>query len=157
MASRHDRRAFSLLEIVLSLAILAGAVAVLTEITTSGLRQARLARDLAHAQLLCESKLAEIASGLVPPQTQAETHFEDDSDWLYAIDISSAGESDLLALRVTVKHQNATQSYPVEFTLVQWMVDPDFLISAAEAAASQSSTSESSDSTTNTSGTGAGS
>jgi general secretion pathway protein I len=156
------RRAFSLLEIILSLAILAGAVAVLSEVASNGLRQARIARDLSHAQLLCESKLAEIAAGLVPAETQAESHFteEEDSaaaDWFYSIDVASAGETDLLSVRVTVRHQRNEQRSPVEFSLVQWMVDPELEMSTSGTSSSSSSTSGSSTSEAGTSGTGGGS
>jgi general secretion pathway protein I len=57
---------FSLLEVILALAILTGAVAVLGEIVRLGIRNAQVARDTTQAQLLCESKLAEITAGIIP-------------------------------------------------------------------------------------------
>ena len=62
---KSPSRAFSLLEVILALAILAGAVAVFSELSRGALENAGTARDLARAELLCESKLAEIAAGLI--------------------------------------------------------------------------------------------
>jgi len=46
-------RGFSLLEVILSLAILGGAIAVLGEAARLALRNAEFTRDMARAQLLC--------------------------------------------------------------------------------------------------------
>ena len=54
------RGGFSLLEVILALAILIGILAVLSELVGLGVRNARVARAMTQAQLLCESKLAEI-------------------------------------------------------------------------------------------------
>ncbi len=59
---------FSLLEVVLALAILVGAIAVTGELVRLGTLSAASARDLTQAQLICESKLAEITSGITPPR-----------------------------------------------------------------------------------------
>lgn len=157
------RRAFSLLEVILALAILAGAVAVLSEVASSGLRQARITQDLTRAQFLCESKLAEISAGLVPAESHAEAHFEaeeaaDASEWLYTIRVTSAGETDLLAVAVTVRHERTDRRLPVEFSLVRWMVDPEAETPASSSSSSDSSSNSSSSgsSGTGTSATGAG-
>ncbi len=85
------RAGFSLLEVILAIAIFAGAIAVLGEVSRLALRNAATARDLAQAQLLGETKLAEIASGITPPDPVEKTPFTsssqsadpDESAWLY--------------------------------------------------------------------------
>ena len=59
MKANLRRSGFSLLEMLLALAILGGSLAVLSQIATTGTDAAREARDLALARLLCQSKLSE--------------------------------------------------------------------------------------------------
>ena len=65
------RAGFSLLEVILAMAILAGAIAVLGEAGRLALRNAGYARDMAQAQLLCESKMAEIVTGIATTRSLA--------------------------------------------------------------------------------------
>ena len=125
---RRARDAFTLLEIILSLAILCGAIATLGELSRLGMRQAEKARDLTQAQLLCQSKLAEITAGLAPAEAQESVPFEptDDeaeSEWLYSIEVNPAAEAGLLEVRVTVTKDLPETRRPVEFSLVRWVVD----------------------------------
>ncbi len=123
------RPAFSLLEVILALAILAGAVVVLGELARQGLESTRIARDLTCAQLLCESKLAEVVSGAElpePVQDMPMTMLEvpSTSTWLYSIDVVDTGEEGLVSVWVTVTQDPATDRNPVRCTLVRWMLDP---------------------------------
>lgn len=127
---RRDRSGFTLLEVILALAILAGAIAVIGEISSLGLRSARIARDLTHAQLLCESKLAEIVAGLEPLEAQQGVPLGtvDDStepDWLYSVELNSTPETGLVEVRVTVSKDQSSERRPVSFSLVRWMLDPE--------------------------------
>jgi len=123
------RPAFSLLEVILALAILAGAVVVLGELARQGLESTRIARDLTYAQLLCESKLAEVVAGAElpePVQDMPLTTIEVPSSslWLYSIDVMETGEQGLISVWVTVTQDPTTERRPVRCTLVRWMVDP---------------------------------
>ncbi len=85
---------------ILALAILAGAIAVLGEISRLALQNATAARDLSRAQILAESKLAKIQSGMISAQAVEETAFDTSSDsadpadpgWLYSISTQSTDE-----------------------------------------------------------------
>ena len=120
---------FSLLEVVLALAILAGAVAVLGEVARSGMENARIARDLTAAQLLCESTLAEITAGATLPDPVYGVPYETvtdptEPDWLYSIEVEPVDEEGLIAVCVTVTKDLPPEMRPVEFFLVRWMIDP---------------------------------
>ena len=120
---------FSLLEVILALAILAGAIAVLGELSRLGMDSARIARDGTYAQLLCESKLAEITAGLARCEPEQEIPFgtvadRGEPDWLYSIDVTPVDEQGLVEVRVTVTQDLPLEKRPVEFSLVRWMVDP---------------------------------
>ena len=126
--ARGARAAFTLLEIILSLAILCGAIATLGELSRLGMRQAERARDLTQAQLLCQSKLAEITAGLAPAEAQESVPFEPtenqaESEWLYSIEVNPAAEEGLMEVRVTVTKDLPETRRPVEFSLVRWVVD----------------------------------
>ncbi len=123
------RRAFSLLEVILALAILAGAVVVLGELARQGLESTRIARDLTYAQLLCESKLAELVSGVEIPEPVQDApvallEVPGTSSWLYSVDVVETGEEGLVSVWVTVTQDPTTERRPVRCTLVRWMLDP---------------------------------
>ena len=136
-----QRDGFSLLEVVLALAILTGSIAVLGEVVRLGLRNAQVARDMSQAQLLCESKMAEITSGITPAEPVSQAAFDPlevagetgttltggEETWLYSIETEVLDEDGLMAVRVIVTQGDEVQR-PVRFKLVRWMLD-----SAAEA------------------------
>jgi type II secretion system protein I len=154
---RSARRGFSLLEVILALALLAGAVAVLGEVNRLALRNATAARDLARAQMLCESKMAEIVSGITSPSPVSKSQFdadteaaaEDDSRWVYSIDTQTTDEEGLIAVRVTVTKDLPEGQHPVEFSLVRWMEDPN---AASQQSSSDGNSTNSGGSNTNSSG-----
>ncbi len=158
---------FSLLEVIIALGIMAGAMAILGELARAGLRHAEAARDLAEAEIICESKLAEITSGLAQPtsvsDTLADTAVGDagtsaapDSDlgkWNYSVDVSPVnGQEGLLTIKVTVSPAQAqggkAQNQPVggqtTVTLTRWMIDPNYTASLTNSSGSSSSGSSSS-------------
>ena len=140
------RDGFTLLELILALAILCGAITALGELSRGGMRYAQRARDMTQAQLLCESKLAEIAAGLTPAESQDSVPFEatDDgaeSEWLYSVEVAPLDEEGLVEVRVVVAKDVPARKRPVEFPLVRWMVDPSIETTEAAAGADSESTS----------------
>jgi general secretion pathway protein I len=136
-ACRSARPAFSILEVILARAILAGAIAVLGEASRIGLENARIARDMTYAQLLCESKLAEITSAPEPPTPEEGIPFgtvEDPSepDWLYSVEVTPIDTEGLLEIRVTVIKDLPQQQRPVEMSLIGWMIDPEVAVMLKE-------------------------
>lgn len=138
------RGGFSLLEVILALAILTGAIAVLGEALRLGMRNAQLARDLTEAQLLCESKLAEIAAGLTPADTVPPTQFDCPvgdglTVWLYSIGLADTEEEGLNLVCVTVTQDLPTEKRPVEFSLFRWIPDAS-MQALAESEAAEAAT-----------------
>jgi type II secretion system protein I len=124
---------FSLLEVMLALAILGGAVVVLGEAARFGLENARFARDLSHAQLLCESTMAELAVGSALPEPVEAAFLADGAEptqpvWLYSVETESTDQQGLLGVRVTVFQDLPPAQRPVECSLVRWIVDPEIQI-----------------------------
>ncbi len=142
---------FSLLEVILALAILTGAIAVLGEIGRLGIENARICRKTTRAQLMCESKMAEITSGITPATMVTEADFEyegemgsltsddDEIGWLYSIAIEPTEVEGLAAVRLRVWEKVAEEKHPVEVSLVRWIPDPALESSAAYGAEETSS------------------
>lgn len=137
------RKGFSLLEIVLSLAILAGAMAVLGEAVRHGMENARIARDLTDAQLYCESKMAEIEAGLlttdnvsempIEPMTDSALESSADStetEWLYSIQSELIDEQGLVQVYVSVYQDPDTVKNPVTFTITRMVLDESLMTTA---------------------------
>jgi general secretion pathway protein I len=123
-ANTGARNAFSLLEVILALSILAGAVAVLGELLRTGVRNAQTARDLTRAQMLCEEIEAEVVAGVIAPTAVSNTPCDDDPRWLYSMACDS-DQSGLLILQITVTKDVPAEQHPAQFTLWRWMIDPN--------------------------------
>lgn len=118
------RRGFTLLEVILALAILAGALLVLGELVRQGIGGAARARDMAAAQLIAESKLAELAAGITPLAASGATPAEQDPRWTVAVEVEPTVDTTILAVRVTVTPTGATGPGGTQVTLVRWLRDP---------------------------------
>ncbi|MGC3967658.1 MAG: type II secretion system minor pseudopilin GspI [Pirellulales bacterium] len=140
---RLSRRGFTLLEVLLALAILVGSLATLGELVRMGLQNAHRAAASTTAQLLCESKLAEITAGIMPPSSTSAAPLDAEGLWQYAVAVEPTIDASLLVVRVTVAENLPSQQSPVEYSLVRWMVDPE-AAAAAEAAAESAASSTSS-------------
>ena len=123
-----SRGGFSLLEVVLALGILVGSVTVLSAVMQLGLRNAEATRDMTQAQLLCESVLAEVTSGILPAESvqgvEADPYSTEPIRWLYSIELAEIDEDGLIAVRATVYQDLPEDKRPVRFSLVRWMIDP---------------------------------
>lgn len=128
------RSGFSLLELILALAILALSVAAISQLVRLGLSHARFARELTKAELYCESTMAELVAGVLPLEGVTDVPIEQDSGWLYSVTVEPAAVDGLLIVTVTVYQAEPDPVRPIEFTLVRWLADPE-VFSAEPAAA----------------------
>ncbi|MEX0937648.1 MAG: type II secretion system protein [Pirellulales bacterium] len=126
-----QRRAFTLLEVILALAILATSLAALGEVLRTAIRSATEAEQLTQAEILAASKMSELmALGYVPSPVQGSA-FDSvmdgaaSADWSYSVNVLSLNEPALVAVEITVTQAVATANQPLSYTLTRWMVDPD--------------------------------
>src|SRR5688500_7038792 len=112
------RRAFTLFEVIIALAILVGAMTVLGELLRGGLISAERARDLSRATMICEGKMAQIVAGIQAPEAVARAQVEDDlsGEWIYSVEVSDTTSPYLLAVRVTVQRDVPEIKKPVSST-----------------------------------------
>ncbi len=126
---RTLRAGLSLLEVVLALSILAVSAALLTQITRMATDNGLMARRLATAQMLCESKMSEVLAGAIPLTSSGWTEITDSGrkqSWYYQIKTESAARPNMIGVRLSVTDQpDSTTANPELFYIVRWMIDPN--------------------------------
>ncbi|QDV70230.1 hypothetical protein Poly24_39490 [Rosistilla carotiformis] len=122
------RTGFSLFEIILAIAIFGIAMAMLGNIVSNGAKAAIEARDLARAQIMCESKMAEVMLNSAGPQPIANVSLESNDtlrQWEYSVLTEPAPMSGMVSVQVRVQSVSQDASVvPVDFTLTRWIIDP---------------------------------
>ncbi len=88
-----------------------------------GVRHAEEARELTRAQLLCESKMEEIAAGVTALESASMVPFETDPEWTYTVEVSPLDQQLLTLVRVTVQELESNRLYPITFTLSRWILN----------------------------------
>jgi type II secretion system protein I len=123
-------RGLTLLEVLLALAILGGALATIGELMRIGARNAEISRDKTTAQLLAESTMAELEIGFLPLQSQTQSPVADvehQNEWLYSVDVQPVDDAALVAVQVLVEQNPDIFSRPVSFRLTRWLIDETLL------------------------------
>lgn len=144
------RQAFTLLEVVLALAILAVSLAALGEVLRLASDNSTHARDVTQAQLIAATKLSELTSGatqLAPVDNAAVEDVIADPPWRYSVEIGEAPEIGLVPVRVTVRQDMPQNQRPATYFIVRWMPDPTVLTSSASTSSTGGTSSGSTSST----------
>jgi Tfp pilus assembly protein PilV len=153
------RAGLSLLEVILSIAILGFSMVALSGLVRVGTRAAAEARDLTKAQILCEGKMSELAAGVILPEPADQVPFELDPGWLYSVSIGVIDQQGLLMAQVIVEKEVEAGEQPISFTLTRWMIDPvlESMEDPASDAAADTASSDASGAATQSGSTSSGS
>ncbi|MEQ1904187.1 MAG: hypothetical protein ABL888_08395 [Pirellulaceae bacterium] len=123
--SRVSRHGLSLLEVVLAIAILGMSMVTIVQLLNIGYRGAMSSRARTEAALLCDSKMAELAAGVLSLESKSAAAVAENPNWIYSVDVQPSSQLGLLVVTVTVKQ--ATNSLaPVSMSIVRFMPDPDY-------------------------------
>ncbi len=143
VTQRCSRFGFSLLEILLAIAILGGALAALGQIATTGLDAAQEARVLAMTRVVAQAKMSEVLLNAAMNQTptpivSAPVESFDSSSKLafeYSVDVQTGQMMQgLLTITVTVQATaNGSAQALGKYQLTRWMIDPAIGLAEAEA------------------------
>jgi type II secretion system protein I len=160
--ARHVRRArinhgavrislgFTLLEIILALAILAGSLAALGEVMRLADQNATMTRDESQAQILAATVMDEFVAGArqLMAIDRGQFEFVSEPPWVYSVAIEPTAFDELIAVRVLVEQDLDPRLQPARFQLVRWLPNPDYI-------PTNTTSSSSSSSSTGSAGTGA--
>lgn len=130
MKIKLRRTGFSLLEMLLSLAILGGSLGILSTIAMQGADAAREAEHLAQARLIAQSQLAVILvsnqhPATVPATPVAAVDSESTTPFQYQVDVAMAPIQGMLAIRITVVALDPDGGTPIAtYAITRWMIDP---------------------------------
>jgi prepilin-type N-terminal cleavage/methylation domain-containing protein len=126
-----SRRGLSLLEVILAIAILGGALAIIGELIRIGARNAAIARDLTTAQLYCESKMSEAAAGVIDLENLETEQLDEEGEWMCVITTEALDQQQLIAVNVTVGQNPDLFARPVSFSMTRWIIDPSYVAECA--------------------------
>jgi type II secretory pathway pseudopilin PulG len=130
--ARSNRRGMSLLEVFVALAIFIAALAVISQIITTGTRASARAQFQSEATLRAESTMAEAVSGIIPLQNDKKA-FDDDASWQWSLTVESGPHVDTLLLTVVADHTNENGRLNGSATLKRVIRDPQLFLNAASA------------------------
>jgi len=138
-----QQTAFTLLEVILALAILAGSVAVLGEVLELAGRNSAGCEAETQAQIFASSLLDEMAAGLTDlTEVDREPVGIDTSIlWVYSVSIKDVEEESdteiegLVSVEVTVEQDIEKRLRPVKYRLVRWFDSTKVGTSSEEASA----------------------
>ncbi len=120
---------FTLLEIILALAILAGSLAALGEVMRLAGQNASMTEGETQAQILAASVMDEFASGArqLAAVNQVSLDSTSDPPWVYSVALEDTGHQELVAVRVSIAQQLDARLQPARFELVRWMPNPNYV------------------------------
>jgi prepilin-type N-terminal cleavage/methylation domain-containing protein len=144
MPRRQPPAAFTLIEIILALVILGGALAVLGEVIQRAGKNAGDARAETQAQILAESVLDEILAGSIDASQASRQPLEvDDSvKWLYSVAVGDTEYEGVIPMEVTVEQDLEARLEPVKYRLMRWIPSVEETDEGEEATANSQSSSQ---------------
>lgn len=122
----QSRSGLSLLEIVLAIAVFGMAMIIITNMYFLGYRSALRARLLSDANILCDAKMAELASGVIPASSVSGQLIEEQRDWSYSVNIQPSLQPGLLVATVTVTQSDPNAAMPLAVSIARFLPDPDY-------------------------------
>ena len=118
------RQGITLFEVLLSLVIFATAMSVLGQLAANGVRAALHSQLRTQAALRCQSKLAEVTTGIEPLAPVMDAPFPDDPGWSWSLRISASPQPALLVLEVSVSYKGGHSNRSVTMTMGRLLYKP---------------------------------
>ena len=122
----RGNRGLSLLEVVLAIAIMGVAMMIISNLVSLGSNFASLTKWRSEAQILCNTKMAEISSGVLPLETVSTANIPENPEWTYSIQVQASDLTGLLLVQVAVAPANMQIEKFEPFLLTRLLPDPDY-------------------------------
>lgn len=120
---RCPRQGLSLLEVLLSVAILGISMVAIGHLFNLGFLAASDVRIRSEANMIADSTMAEIAAGVIDFKSGGGS-VESKPNWEYTITTQPSVQPGLLSVTVTVSQRQSTSN--VSISLVRFVADPDY-------------------------------
>lgn len=134
----HRRKGFSLLEVILAMAILAMSTGIISQIIRTASNSALTAQRQMEAFLVAEGKLAELAAAAYPLQStgwQAEMESPSYSNvWYWRLTVDTNTVPSIFVATVDVTDATGTAADTVVASLSRWFPDPALNLDSLPAA-----------------------
>lgn len=118
-------RGLTLLEVIISLAILLFSAAAIGQLVMAGIRASTWARRTSEACVRAESVLSQLCASPANLQSTGPVKFDDDPAWEYEVEAIPAVVPSLVRVTVTVRHYNVGSDKPdAEVSLARLVATP---------------------------------
>jgi prepilin-type N-terminal cleavage/methylation domain-containing protein len=116
------KNGFTLVEILITIAILVIGLAAVFQVTRSGLQRMTMSRELTEAQNACQAVLNELLARSVPIQPDAGKTIEHLPHWKIRVDIYPASQSGLYVLHLSAEQFSPEGAFiAVRYQLLRWI------------------------------------
>ena len=121
MARMHKNRnrGLSLLEVILALAILGVSMSAISQLFFLGARSASQATLRNEANILADTKMAELVSGILEPQSTGQSGIAEAPGWVYSVKIDDGNQPGLKIATVIV--QTVGDRVPVSLSITRFI------------------------------------
>ncbi|MCL2004982.1 MAG: prepilin-type N-terminal cleavage/methylation domain-containing protein [Planctomycetaceae bacterium] len=131
----HRKTGFTLLEVLLAVAVLFIGLMAVFQTTRSALQTMNTAKELAEAQNACQALLNELLAQSAPIQADEGKAIERLPDWQIQVEIYPAPQTGLYVLHLSVLHGSEMQR-DVKYQLVRWLPEERVQVSAESSTSS---------------------
>jgi hypothetical protein len=125
----RSRAGLTIYEVFLALTLLLGALAVLSQHIALGRRAAVQGQLQTRAALLCETKLAEVLTGIEPMTAVSSMPIADAGEgWTWSLEVAAGPTTDLLNIAVTAAHATERGETDASLTVRRLARDPQVFL-----------------------------
>lgn len=140
---RNRKRGFTLLEVILALAIFVGAIAVLSRLLVVGVENAETAQWQSQAWLIAESRWSELESGIRTLNDSGPYEVEEMPGWQWSIQATSSNLPSLYNVTLIVECVTNGPGMGTRIQLSRFYFDDSSSSSTSESSSAGSSSSSS--------------
>ena len=123
---RSKRRGLSLLEVIMAISIMGLAMIIIGNLVSLGSKSAGMTKWRSEAQILCNTKMAEISAGVLPLESVSAASIQEKPDWSYSVQVQSSDMTGLLLVQVSVAPVDMDPAKFEPFVLTRLIPDPDY-------------------------------